>query len=88
MWLFAWFLIHVAAMVTGSTLSDVNNLYTRLIQNHNRKVRPGDDQPMPTLVNVTFNLVAIQEFDEVNGKFLVIGFFVVRLENDLESFGI
>ena len=77
MWLFAWFLIHVAVMVTGSTLSDVNNLYTRLIQNHNRKVRPGDDQTMPTLVNVTFNLVAIQEFDEVNGKFSVIGFFEV-----------
>jgi hypothetical protein len=36
-----------------------------------------DDQTMPTLVNVTFNLVAIQEFDEVNGKFSVIGFFEV-----------
>jgi hypothetical protein len=32
---------------------------------------------MPTLVNVTFNLVAIQEFDEVNGTFSVIGFFEV-----------
>jgi hypothetical protein len=77
MWLFAWFLIQIAAIITGSTLSDVDNLYTTLIQSHNKNVRPADNQTEATMVNVSFSLVAIQGFDEVNGNFSVVGFLEV-----------
>ncbi|XP_076116896.1 neuronal acetylcholine receptor subunit alpha-7-like [Mytilus galloprovincialis] len=63
--------------VSCSSMTDVSNLHTTLLQNYNSEVRPGDNQLVPTNINVTFNLVAIQEFDEVDGKFAVIGFFEV-----------
>jgi hypothetical protein len=77
MWLFAWFLIQIAVTITSSTLSDVSNLYTTLIQSHNKNVRPEDNQTEATLVNVSFNLGSIQEFDEVDGKFSVVAFLEV-----------
>lgn len=77
MWLFAWFLIQIAVIITGSTLSDVSNLYTTLIKAHNKNVRPADNQTEANLVNVSFNLGSIQEFDEVDGKFSVVAFLEV-----------
>ncbi|CAG2185129.1 unnamed protein product [Mytilus edulis] len=62
----------------GSTLSDVNRLYSKLELNYNKKIRPGDDQSVAAQINVSFNLGAIQEFDEVDGKYAVIGFFRIK----------
>ncbi|XP_076114038.1 neuronal acetylcholine receptor subunit alpha-6-like [Mytilus galloprovincialis] len=62
----------------GSTLSDVNRLYSKLELNYNKRIRPGDDQSVAAQINVSFNLGAIQEFDEVDGKYAVIGFFRIK----------
>jgi hypothetical protein len=43
----------------------------------NLVVRPADNQTEATMVNVSFSLVAIQGFDEVNGNFSVVGFLEV-----------
>ncbi|XP_052065629.1 neuronal acetylcholine receptor subunit alpha-6-like [Mytilus californianus] len=61
----------------GSTLSDVSRLYTKMVMDYNKKIRPGNDQSVASQINVSFNLGAIQEFDEVNGKYAVIGFFQI-----------
>ncbi|XP_052065626.1 neuronal acetylcholine receptor subunit alpha-6-like [Mytilus californianus] len=68
-------MLNSGTFIFGSRLSDVDRLYSKLFMDYNKKIRPGDDQSLATRVNVSFNLGAIQEFDEVNGKFAVIGFF-------------
>lgn len=59
----------------SATISDVENLYTSLLTNYNKYVRPLATTDSPVFVNGTFNLVGLKEFDEVNGKFSLIGFF-------------
>ncbi|XP_076114037.1 neuronal acetylcholine receptor subunit alpha-6-like [Mytilus galloprovincialis] len=73
--LFQLFMLNNGKFILGSTLSDIDRLYSKLSLDYNKKIRPGDDQSLTTRVNVSFNMGAIQEFDEVNGKFAVIGFF-------------
>lgn len=59
----------------SADLTDVENLYSTLLTNYNKDVRPLTTTDAPVYVNGTFNLVGLKEFDEVNGKFSLIGFF-------------
>ena len=55
------------------TMLDTHNLLTNLMKDYDKLVRPAVDQSQPVHINVSFNLVAIQEFDEVSEKLSVVG---------------
>ena len=57
----------------GQTIQDIQNLQTALLDGYNRDIRPVEDQSQPVFVNITFDLISIQEFDEVSETFTVVG---------------
>ncbi|KAL4225527.1 hypothetical protein ACF0H5_016215 [Mactra antiquata] len=61
--------------VRGQTMDDVYNLYHDLLKvsSYSKHVRPQLDQSKPTIVNITFDLIAIRELDEIMGKFSIAG---------------
>lgn len=61
--------------VTKANIPQSDRLYNDLMKDFNKYVRPTEVSPVT--VNVTFFLVGIKEFDEVNGMFSVTGFFQV-----------
>lgn len=58
---------------TKTNIPQSDRLYNDLMKDFNKYVRPTEVSPVT--VNVTFFLVGIKEFDEVNGMFSVTGFF-------------
>ncbi|XP_048727569.1 neuronal acetylcholine receptor subunit alpha-6-like [Ostrea edulis] len=62
----------------SANITEVETLYTNLLSGYNKYVRPLTSTSVPVYVNATFSLVGIKEFDEVNGKFSVIGFFTIK----------
>lgn len=76
--------------LTQSNLPQSDRLYNDLMKNFNKYVRPTEVSPVT--VNVSFYLVGVKEFDEVNGMFSVTGFFQVtwqdsRLRWDPSAYG-
>jgi hypothetical protein len=61
----------------SANITEVETLYTNLLSGYNKYVRPLTSTNDPVYVNASFSLVGIKEFDEVNGKFSVIGFFSI-----------
>ncbi|OWF50251.1 Neuronal acetylcholine receptor subunit alpha-6 [Mizuhopecten yessoensis] len=57
--------------------TDGTSLYTALMTGYQKHVRPGTDYSVPLQVNVTFGLITIQAFNELEGKFAVTGFFTI-----------
>lgn len=68
-----------ASNITQSNLPQSDRLYNDLMKNFNKYVRPTEVSPVT--VNVSFYLVGVKEFDEVNGMFSVTGFFQVTWED-------
>ena len=61
----------------AANITEVENLYSSLLTNYNKFVRPLVTIYDPVYVNVTYHLVGLKEFDEVNGKFSLVGFFTI-----------
>jgi hypothetical protein len=59
----------------SANLTEVETLYTNLLSGYNKYVRPLTTTNDPVYVNASFSLIGIKEFDEVNGKLSVIGYF-------------
>lgn len=58
-----------------------NKLSSDLMRNYNRRIRGVQDLRELTVLYFRFNLVRIAEYDEVNGKLSVVGFFNVYWED-------
>jgi hypothetical protein len=61
----------------SANVSEVETLYSDLLSGYNKYVRPLTSTNEPIYVNVSFSLMGIKEFDEVNGKFSIIGYFMI-----------
>jgi hypothetical protein len=61
----------------SANITEVDTLYNNLLSGYNKFLRPLTSTNGPVYVNVTFSLVRIKEFDEVNGKFSVIGVLAI-----------
>lgn len=59
----------------AQTLDQNIQLMQDKLQNYDRRFRPVLNQSNPIMVNVTFDLIALQDFDEVQEKISVIGVF-------------
>ena len=62
---------------TAQSVEAAGRLNTDLLANYSKKIRPVVDQKDIVNVNITFNLVAIQEFDELLGKLSIVGFLQI-----------
>ncbi|CAG2232270.1 Pancreatic triacylglycerol lipase [Mytilus edulis] len=54
-------------------MDEANRLYKDLVNDYNKIIRPLHDKKTSTMVNMSFSLISIKDFDEVTGKFSVIG---------------
>lgn len=54
-------------------MDEANRLYKDLVNDYNKIIRPLHDNKKSTMVNMSFSLISIKDFDEVTGKFSVIG---------------
>ncbi|VDI01899.1 Hypothetical predicted protein [Mytilus galloprovincialis] len=68
-------LAYCFTVIGANTVSDVNTLHTDLLKGYNKDIRPPIDQST-TLINASFSLVSIRDFDEVSGEFAVTGVFI------------
>lgn len=71
--------------ILTQTTADVTQIYTDKLSTasgYNNNVRPGVDQSVALDVNVTFNLVAIQNFDEIAETLSTVGFLLVTWRDE------
>jgi hypothetical protein len=61
----------------SANVTEVETLYNNLLSGYNKYVLPLPSTNDPVYVNVSFSLIGIKEFDEVNGKFSVTGYFII-----------
>lgn len=64
--------LSLAAVGSCQTMLDAHNVLNDILKDYDRRVRPAVDQSQPAYVNVSFSLVAIQEFDEVSEKLSIV----------------
>jgi hypothetical protein len=54
-----------------------NRLSRDLVKNYNKMIRGVRDMEETTILSLFFNLIRIAEFDEVNGKLTLVGYFTI-----------
>ena len=63
----------LAVLASSQLMSDTQNVLTEVMKDYDKRVRPAVDQSQPVFINVSFSLVAVQEFDEVSEKLSIVG---------------
>ncbi|XP_063400916.1 acetylcholine receptor subunit alpha-1-B-like [Mytilus trossulus] len=63
-------------------MDEANKLYSDLLDGHNKMIRPLHDNKKSTMVNMSFSLISIKDFDEVTGKFSVVGLLKVTWQDN------
>lgn len=59
--------------VEGYTFANKTNLYKDLFTNYEKKFRPGENQVIPTELNISFYMRSLKEFQESYGEMGVVG---------------
>ncbi|KAL3843126.1 hypothetical protein ACJMK2_021078 [Sinanodonta woodiana] len=67
----------ITLAVYGQTMNDSTKLIEDLLNGYDKMVRPIVDQSQPVSLNISMDLVAIQEFDEVLEKFSVVAIIYI-----------
>ncbi|XP_062577786.1 neuronal acetylcholine receptor subunit alpha-6-like [Saccostrea cucullata] len=66
----------------GSTYhEDVYKLSRKLLDGYNDMIRGSKDLSQRTSISFMFNIIKIAEYDEVNGKLAIVGFFFLQWED-------
>lgn len=76
-----WVLFLVGT-VSSTDYDSVDRLTNKMLEGYNNMVRGSNDISQRTIVAFTFQLVRIVEYDEVNGKLAVAGFFFMQWQDD------
>ncbi|KAL4225528.1 Cholinergic receptor [Mactra antiquata] len=73
-------LILLVSTTHGQSMQDEYNLHLQLLNhsNYSKHIRPYIDKTLPTIVNITFDLVSIRELDEILGKLSIVGILWMR----------
>ncbi|XP_033749091.1 acetylcholine receptor subunit alpha-1-B-like [Pecten maximus] len=69
------FIFIFTGLCSGQNRSYTESLYDNVLTNYNRFVRPNENQSESTNVDVSFFMLSLKDFDEVTGKFSVVGYF-------------
>ncbi|KAL3867594.1 hypothetical protein ACJMK2_040477 [Sinanodonta woodiana] len=72
MWLKVLELLCITLAVYGQTMNDSAQLIADLLNGYNKLVRPVSDQSDAVSLNISMDLVAVQELDEVLAKFSIV----------------
>ena len=67
--------INSTSFLEAATLHDAKTLQWDLTNGYNKRIRPVQNQSDRVDIQVGLSLIALQEFDEVLGKFSVVGVF-------------
>lgn len=59
--------------VEGYTFANTTKLYKDLFTNYEKKLRPGEDQMIPTELKISFYIRSVHEIKESNGEIGVVG---------------
>lgn len=62
----------------AAKFSDMRELYNNLTGDHNRYLRPTDDQSLATTIATSFHIVTLQEINEVKGTVSITGYFDLK----------
>lgn len=65
----------------GQNRTYVESLYAISLNGYNTAIRPNTDQDKPTAVSVQFRMLSVKDFDEISGKFSVVGYFTLYWED-------
>ncbi|XP_033752427.1 neuronal acetylcholine receptor subunit beta-2-like [Pecten maximus] len=69
-------LLHTLYGITfGQRTDDLHRLYTKLTTHYNKDIRPSVDHWEPTIVNASFMLLSIKEYEEKSEMLAVVGIF-------------
>ena len=66
------------ALGEGSSLTDAAQLNADLLQNYSTDLRPVADQNSALAINISFNIVAVQAFDEKLGKLSLVSYLDLK----------
>ncbi|KAL3843077.1 hypothetical protein ACJMK2_021077 [Sinanodonta woodiana] len=77
MWITVLVSFCIILAVYGQTMNDSTKLIEDLLKGYDKMIRPTDDQSTPVSLNISMDLVAIQEFDEVLEKFSVVAIIYI-----------
>lgn len=67
----------------SASYTDVGNLYTALINGHNRYLRPSTDLTIPTAVSCELSLVSIMEVNGMEGSVSISGYFTISWTDEI-----
>ena len=72
--------VHLAS---GFSFENLDTLLKDKLSTYNRKIRPVHNQSTTTMVYLNFDLITLQELDEVNDRFSVIGIIYLYWEDQM-----
>lgn len=70
--------VFLTTVVSSTNYDTVHNLTNKLLDGYNKMVRGNKDLTGKTYVRFTFQIVSIVEYDELNGKLSIAGFFFLQ----------
>ncbi|KAK3583120.1 hypothetical protein CHS0354_036867 [Potamilus streckersoni] len=77
MWFKVLVLFYITLAVCGQTMNDSGKLMEDLLNGYNKYVRPVSDQSEPVNLNISMDLVAVHEVDEVLAKFSIVALIYI-----------
>lgn len=77
-----YFLLILSHPVAGHTVEDTDRLFQNITKTYKKQHRPVYDQTKILSLSVSFDLVSLQDFDEVEEKFTVTGILYVQWTDD------
>ena len=72
------FVLQLGVVNAGGSVNDSNTLITDILTGYNTMTRPTSIQSDPVNVSVMLNMKSIQDFDEVFGRFSILGSLVTK----------
>ncbi|XP_061172783.1 neuronal acetylcholine receptor subunit alpha-6-like [Saccostrea echinata] len=75
------FIVLLIGTVGSTYHDDVYQLSKKLLDGYNNMIRGSENLSRRTYIAFMFNIIKIAEYDEVNGKLAVVGFFFLQWED-------
>ncbi|XP_061171694.1 acetylcholine receptor subunit alpha-like [Saccostrea echinata] len=78
-----YLILTVLGLASGQTPQQVKSLISNLFSSYDKRIRPVQDQSLPVILDVSFNLISIIGVDEVNEKLETSGYLTVQWDDSM-----
>lgn len=68
--------------ISAESANDMDTLYKKLILDYNKEIRPNSNQSIPTMVNASFFLISLNEYEAKENKLVLSGGFRISWRDD------